>query len=141
MTNKQQLALGYFKEVRLAPTPLTLDVWVCSDTQALVPKFIQRYGELEEDGKRWGDADGIVPNGVLRITTGTAGEIPYTYKMIMVLDRFDPQTIVHESTHVLLRLSERVGLQIAGADEWCAYFQDYLFELITDVGSYNRLCK
>lgn len=139
MTNKQQLALGYFREIRLAPTPLTLDVWVCSDTKALVPRFIQRYGELEEEGKRWGDSEGIVPNGVLRITTGTAGEIPCTYRMIMVLDRFDPQTIVHEITHVLLRLSERVGLQIAGADEWCAYFHDYLFELLLDKNSYYML--
>lgn len=121
-----------FKEIPLLPTKFHVDVWVCNDITLLPEKFHKRYGASIEYYK-----DALINNSVVSLISTPDAELQSTQRIVVTIDNFDTNVIVHESNHVVYHLSKHCNLETDyNSQEWHSYMLEYIFEQCIDEKSY-----
>lgn len=117
---------GNYIQVRLYPTSFYLHVFLYYETKEDLKKEFDRIFPKEGwEGYFQNLGDNEI-SFVENLETESVGKT-----IIMVLKEPTLQILVHEIVHVLNHLNSYVNIEIGPqAQEWNAYFQDYLFEQI-----------
>lgn len=134
MNNSKLLDIGFFKTIPLYPTLFHVDIWICSNLENLSECFSKRYGANKEYYQ-----NELRPNQTTTIVATKDSELKGLKTIVVNMNDWDNNIVVHEMNHVVYTLAEICGLETGPKNqEWISYMLEYLFARCQNDGSFQK---
>ena len=134
MNNSKLLDIGLFKTIPLYPTLFHVDIWICNNPDNLSEYFHKRYGAGKEYHR-----EKLQPNQTCTVVATQDSELQGIKTIVVNMDNWDNNVIVHEMNHVIYHLADICGLETGTQNqEWISYMLEYLFARCQNDGSFQK---
>ena len=134
MNNSKLLDIGSLKTIPLYPTLFHVDIWICNNPDNLSEYFHKRYGAGKEYYR-----EKLQSNQTCTVVATQDSELQGIKTIVVNMDNWDNNAIVHEMNHVIYHLADICGLETGTqSQEWISYMLEYLFARCQNDGSFQK---
>jgi len=110
-----------YKRIELPPTLFSLDIFVSDDIEFITTKCSELYGKSKEFYKEELSFDIVWEQKDIEDKT----------RILLILQNYDIDIIVHEIVHVIFRLSDLTHIEVnTDSQEWVALMSEYIYKEI-----------